>query len=160
MPIIFFTNSYTIAILIVTSTSLRLNKRPGGICVITGLCLYHRQDLTTCTKLTLAPGSAALHSVVSNVDLWLLSSSYQALPREIASYTSPPTLLSLNTFTQFTHAIYYIALTHVYNLQPQHLLTCTSSLVVVENLWDNSPHSNIFSFSESVHPLVSQKKSQ
>ena len=36
---------------------------------------------------------------------------------------------------------------------------CLYSLVVVENLWDKSPHSNIFSFSESVHPLVSQKKS-
>ena len=35
----------------------------------------------------------------------------------------------------------------------------TISLVVVENLWDKSPHSNIFSFSESVHPLVPQKKS-
>ena len=26
-------------------------------------------------------------------------------------------------------------------------------------LWDKSPHSNIFSFSESEHPQVSQKKS-
>ena len=34
-----------------------------------------------------------------------------------------------------------------------------NSLVVVENLRDKSPRSNIFSFSESVHPLVSQKKS-
>ena len=33
------------------------------------------------------------------------------------------------------------------------------SLVVVENLWDKSSHSNILSFSESVHPLVPQKKS-
>ena len=34
-----------------------------------------------------------------------------------------------------------------------------NSLVVVENLWDKSPRSNIFSFSKSVYPLVSQKKS-
>ena len=37
---------------------------------------------------------------------------------------------------------------------------CLYSLVVVENLWDKSPHINIFSFSESVglHPLVPHKK--
>ena len=35
------------------------------------------------------------------------------------------------------------------------LVTLTISLVVVENLWDKSPHINIFS--ESVHPQVSQK---
>ena len=33
------------------------------------------------------------------------------------------------------------------------------SLVVVENLWEKSTHSNIFSFSESVHPQEPQKKS-
>ena len=32
------------------------------------------------------------------------------------------------------------------------------SLVVVENLWDESPHSNISSFSESVHPQVPPEK--
>ena len=32
------------------------------------------------------------------------------------------------------------------------------SMVVVENLWDKSPYSNISSFSESVHPQVPQKK--
>ena len=38
-------------------------------------------------------------------------------------------------------------------------LQLTNNLVVVENFWDKSPHSNIFSLSESVHPLVHQKKS-
>ena len=37
-------------------------------------------------------------------------------------------------------------------------LQLTNNLVVVEKFWDKSPHSNIFSLSESVHPLVPQKK--
>ena len=39
-----------------------------------------------------------------------------------------------------------------------HNLDFISSLVVVENVWDKSPHSNIFSFSDSVHPQVHKKK--
>ena len=49
---------------------------------------------------------------------------------------------------------------YLLDINDDHGSSSDNELVVVENLWDKSPHRNIFSFSESVHPQsVPEKKS-